>query len=214
MYCTMFLARTVLFQGGSRDVNIFDNVFIDSPMNIFLGDEGSFTPRTYSDGVPAGCAALPFHWGGAVCNNVIVGLGVLPVTANTDFEEGIALWSVCDTWVAHNTIVTPVGETFSTIEYRFADTRVHVTNNLITEAINDRGGTLDPAFSGTDVVVVDNGTTFVQADANDVHLTSSASIASGADISAPPELSPCAARDLDGTARDPEAPTPGAYEAP
>jgi hypothetical protein len=213
MYCSLFLARTVKFEAGSRDVLIMGNIFLNSPMNIFLGDSAGFVPRAYADAVPVQCAATPHHWGGAVCNNVIVGLDVPPIPSNTDFEEGIAMWSVCDTWVAHNTIVTPPGaETFSTIEHRFADTFVHVANNLLTKALNDRGGSLDPAFSGTDVVVTDNDATFVQAAANDVHLTATASIPVGADISGATPLSPCAARDLDNMPRSAAAPTPGAYE--
>jgi hypothetical protein len=160
--------------------------------------------RTYADPLPTGCTGTPQAWGGVICNNRIAGLGVPTNTSSADFDEGIALWSTCDTWVMHNTVVSPPGaETFENIEYRYPETFVHLLNNVISVGPLGRdGGTLAPISS---TFTYQSPSEFVDAPAGD--LRPSPTFASGPGS----PISKCIT-DAAGVSRNTSAPTPGAYE--
>jgi len=206
--CATTVRRTVAFRAGSRDTRLSGNVFLGSAMNIMLGTTGA-TSRTYADAPALGCALTPDHRGGVVCNNVIVGLGLPPIAANTDFEEGIALWNACDPWVLHNTIVSPAaGETYHDIEYRFAGTIAHLANNLLFQAPASRdGGQADAAYLASNALYA-SAADFVDASGGDLHLSATAAPPAGASIAG---LGLCDV-DADGKPRSLASPTVGAFE--
>jgi hypothetical protein len=205
--CDTVRARALWVTNGSRDITVVDNEFTNIGMNIMLG--GGAEHRTYPDALPAGCTGTPEHRGGVVCNNRIAGLGVPAFTGVSDFEEGIALWGACDTWVTHNTIVSPGNErTYSEVEYRFPTAYVHLVNNLLQIEPRERdGGQLSPASQNT---LYPAPTIFVDAASGDLRLAAGEDLPQGASIRAP-ELAACAT-DAAGQPRDLDAPTPGAYE--
>jgi hypothetical protein len=198
--CGTTRTRALWADYGARDISILGNVFADNGNNVLLG---SAALRTYPDPLPASCPSAPTFWGGVVCNNRIAGLGVAS-RSGQDFEEGIALWSACDTWVMHNTVVSPgSSETFENIEYRFTDTYVHLVNNLTAVAPLQRdGGQIDPVTSH---YLYASTADFVDATAGDLRLAPSATVPTGAVISQ------CLV-DATGKARNIPAPTPGAFE--
>jgi hypothetical protein len=196
--CAAARVRAIWADKGARDIVISDNVFSDNGNNILMGGAAL---RTYPDTLPAGCTGPPDAWGGLVCNNRIAGLGV-PARANEDFEEGIALWTACDTYVLHNTVVSPAGtETLENIEYRFTGTYAHLLNNLLeADPVARDGGTIDIASTN---VRYASTADFVNAAAGDLRLTHA--LALGAPIN------DCLT-DAAGKPRNAGAPTPGAYE--
>ena len=207
LVCQNSLARVILFRGGSRDTQVVRNRITGSNMNICLGiDPG--TARTYNDPLPAACNGMtPQHWGGTICDNVI-DAQVLPQLGGNDFDTGIGLWSVCDAWVTHNTIVSPPGnETYHDIEYRFAGTYVHLVNNLVEEAPAARDmGVTDPAFAGSNVTYAALAD-FNDAAQADFHLAADAPEQPGVALPAGNQCS----TDADGRPRA-AVPTVGAYE--
>lgn len=205
--CATLHRRTVVVRGGSRATQIINNHFSGSAMNILLGD-GAGTARTYGDALPPNCAGVPEHWGGLVCNNVIAGLGVPSIGSNADFEEGIALWTACDTLVIHNTIVSPgAGETFHDIEYRFPGSYVNLVNNLLLEAPASRdSGAQNAAYAASNVTYASEAD-FVDAAGGDLHLAAGSSQQPGASIA---NLG--CSTDADGKPRSLSSPMPGAYE--
>ncbi len=207
--CDGGYSRNIWINYGSRDVDIIANTIINSDMNIQLGDAPQ-TVRQYSDPVPPDCAAAtPVMWGGLVCDNVIDGLGIPSISGNTDFDHGIALWTACDTWVMHNTVVSPGGgETFGDIEFRFAGSYVHLANNLLEQPTFLRdSATQDPAWSASNQTYAAT-TDFMNAAGNDLHLASGAPEIAAPSIAG---LGKCTT-DADGKPRNLAAPTPGAYE--
>ena len=212
--CPTTFKRTIWMRGGSRDTQLIDNHFLDSAMNIMLGDDLGLPARVYPDALPVECSDeddnLPQHWGGVVCNNTIAGLDLPPISGEPEtFEEGIALWSACDPWVLHNTIVTPSGTgTFHDIEFRYDDTFAHLVNNLVEQLPAARdSGVEDPAYAASDVVYA-GATDFVDPHGGNLHLAATAPESSGASIQG---LELCES-DADGIARPLDAPTVGAYQ--
>ena len=199
--CSPTRVRAIWSDYGARDVDIIDNVFSNNMNNIIFGN---MALRTYPDPLPTGCTGTPQAWGGVICNNRIAGLGVASNSSAPDFDEGIALWSTCDTWVMHNTIVSPAGaETFENLEYRYPETYVHLVNNVASVAPLGRdSATIDPASS---TVTYSMASDFVDALAGDLHLSPTFSVAPGSPISK-------CLTDAAGVMRNAAGPTPGAYE--
>ena len=197
--CGSARVRAIWADKGARDTSIVGNVFANNGNNIIVGGAAL---RTYPDALPAGCTVAPDFWGGLICNNRISGLNVPARANNPDFEEGIALWTACDTWVLHNTVVSPAGtETYENIEYRFAGTYVHLLNNLLeADPVARDSGMIDPASAN---VRYASTATFVDAANGDLRLTQS--LALGAPI-------PDCFTDAAGKPRNAGGPTPGAYE--
>ncbi len=197
--------RMVWIGHGSRDTQITNNVFKNLAMNIMIGGQTS-NRREYSDALPSSCGSgPPDHWGGLVCNNALAGLGA--TSPGIDFEEGVALWDACDTWVMHNTIVSPV-ETYSDVEYRFQGTYVHLVNNLLARAprVREAAGA-DPAFASSNAIYA-SASDFVDAIGANLHLSSVAAPPPGASIAGLPGCD----HDADDKLRPTNTPTVGAYE--
>ncbi|HEV7557551.1 MAG TPA: hypothetical protein VGO00_18935, partial [Kofleriaceae bacterium] len=201
--CSSGFRRTVTFFQGSRDTQIMGNLFVGGAGNILLGQDTTNVARSYND-TPS-CGGTPEHRDGIVCNNAITGLDAPIPPAGDAFEEGIALWHACDPMVIHNTVVSPVGQTFTDIEYRYPDTNAHIINNLVETLPTARDGAAADGL--TSDVTYGAGTDFVDPHA-DLHLSPTATEAAGESIAG---LGVCAT-DADGKPRDPTQPTVGAYE--
>ena len=85
--------------------------------------------RAYADGL--GERPYSDHIGGVVRNNVIFN------RKGVHLESGIELMNVLGTRVEHNTVVSH-DPPFSSIEYRWPDTRVEVVNNVVSHRIRGR----------------------------------------------------------------------------
>ncbi|MBK8236967.1 MAG: hypothetical protein IPK74_15570 [Deltaproteobacteria bacterium] len=134
---------------GARGTQIERNLFVDDWRPLVVGDSGppdgsadgclDATPplRPFDD---AQCGAQYWgHIGGGVRNNrVWTGGPGIATLANVD--SGISMWCVCGGDVVHNTVVATLA-VLSSIEYRYARSRLRLANNLVTHAIWAR----DPA---------------------------------------------------------------------
>lgn len=206
--CSTKYIRTIRFYRGSRDLALVGNTFVNCAGNVLLGWQTQIGDlvRAYPD-APS-CSGVPEYRGGLACNNVITGLDVREFGGEA-FQEGLALWTACDVAVAHNTIVSPMPtETFSAIEYRFASTRVTLVNNLVARADRPRDGAMTVGGNAS-IIYGDPALTFVDP-RTDLHLLATTPTdPTGTSLSSvPPECHV----DRDGTPRDPDQPSAGAYE--
>jgi hypothetical protein len=207
--CRNEVKRTLAFDDGSRDTKVLNNVFVNSAMNIRFGNDPN-SPRLYTDPPPTACGATPpDHRSGIICNNRISGVSVPVIAGNTDFEEGIALWHACDTWVIHNTIVSPAGtETFHDIENRYGDGHVnHLVNNLAEQLPAQRDGGVADFTNGNRTYATIGD--FTDVAKGDLHIKKAAAQTG---ISIAPFAGICDL-DADGKQRDINAPTVGAFVA-
>ncbi len=191
----------VHFWTGSRDTLVERNRLVNNVRNIGfgLGPGG----RTYGDS-PCGAVNTAGHYGGIIRNNFIVATDVDLFSSGNGVQEGISLWSACDATVLHNTIVFSQ-DANSAIEWRFDETSAVVANNLATDRLWDRGGTVSPESNLSEQPVQG----FENVDGYDLHLASAtnAAVDSGTDA----YLDRCGS-DIDGEARDDGSPDIGADE--
>ena len=87
--------------------------------------------RAYPDG--KGQRPYLDHLEGAIRNNVVFN------RKGIHLESGIELWNVTDVKVCHNTVVSH-DPPFSSIEYRYPNTRVEIANNIVSHRILAREG--------------------------------------------------------------------------
>ncbi len=211
--CPDQLQRAMFIRYGSRDIAVVRNTIIGSNINIGLGDgnlTGTAPARLYTDAIPATCGTqVPNFWGGIACDNVIDGLSVPIFMGNGSFDSGISAWTACETWVMHNTVVSPPGnDTFSNFEYRFTGSFVHFVNNLSLVVPTGRdSGVQDATYAASDVTYASTSD-FVDAANGDLHLAAGSPETAGVSIAT---LGMCD-RDADDKPRDTSAPTVGAYE--
>jgi hypothetical protein len=110
----------------------------------------------------AGNGAYADHLGGVIRNNTIWN------RKGIRLETGIALWSAPGAEVYHNTVWT-AGESFSSIECRFAATLCAVSNNLASHRILLRNGAKGRLARNLERVPA---SAFAAAPAGDLHLAS------------------------------------------
>lgn len=164
----------VLAWSGSRNTQVYNNVFVNCERAIIFGQGGQ---EQFGNS----------HSGGAIYNNFIYR------TEPQHADAGISVWDSPGTRVFHNTVIQN-GTYSAAIEYRFASTvNVEIVNNLTDGAIVQREGA-----SG---IVSHNYTQavpgfFVNPAAADLHLTAAAlpAIDAGTQVS-------LASTDIDGHAR-------------
>lgn len=183
----------------SRGAVIEGNRFKDVVRAIGLGMKTAATTleRRYPDG--KGDAPYFDFLEGVVRNNVIWN------RAGVHLESGIELMNVLDVAVYHNTIVS-ADKPFTSIEYRWPNTRVELKNNLVSHNIMARDGA--QATAGTNVVNA-APSLFRDGAAGDLHLSDEA--ASAID-KGEPLAAGLAPLDCDGKGRDGK-PDIGAYES-
>lgn len=195
--------HAIHFWTGSRDTVVERNVLVDNARGVGFGMRAEGEARTYGDD-PCPGPGYVCHYGGVVRNNFIVGTRPELFSSSMGFDCGICLWSACGAEVYHNTILS-TGDLFSSIEWRFAASRVTVRNNLSSHAMRERdGATADLGVNAEDAAAAD----FWDAATGDLHLAPEAQ--GSIDRGEPLPAGACD-EDIDGDARG-EAPDLGADE--
>jgi hypothetical protein len=160
-----------LWRGG-RDNVIERNVFNDNARGIGLGMATSGTGRTYTDNACPSASGYVDDFGGVIRNNFISANSSALFASQDGFDCGICLWNACNAQALHNTVYTAnPSNTFSSIEWRFPNTRATITNNLVNHTMRER----DSAF-GIQAGNLTNATAswFASASTGDLHLTTNA----------------------------------------
>ena len=125
------MEHAVHFWSRSRGTVVENNRFEDNYRAIGFGMKTSLSgpERKYPDG--AGTSPYLDHIGGVIRNNTVWN------RKGIRLETGIALWNARDAEVYHNTVWSGDAP-FSGIEYRFANTRAVIKNNLAGHRILKR----------------------------------------------------------------------------
>jgi hypothetical protein len=126
------------FWTGSRDTVVEENVIVDCARGIGLGLGSSGAGRTYPDNPYPGVGYLG-HIDGTVRNNFVAAARPELFASQYGFDAGIALEQARGAIVAHNTVASTVAP-FSSIEWRFGNTLVELSNNLVTHNLREREG--------------------------------------------------------------------------
>lgn len=191
--------HAIHFWTGSRDTIVERNVLIDNARGVGFG-LGSGGGRAYSpDPCPVASGGVG-HYDGIARNNVIFAGAPGLHASDCGFDCGVCLEQACGTAVLHNTVASTQAP-FSSIEWRWWNTNVDITNNLVTHNLRDRGGTATLAGNLDHQPL----SLFVDGTGGDLHLAETAGEAIDKGTSAG------VATDIDGEARD-AAPDVGADE--
>ena len=156
--------HAIHFWSASRDTLAERNVIVDCARGIGFGLGQTGTDRTYADD-PYPTVGYMGHVDGIIRNNVIhAGTAV-----SQYFDTGIELNQAHGVLVYHNTVVSK--PTFSSIDYRFANTKAEIRDNLTFKITVRDGaqGTVDHNLQSTPSAL------FVDAAAVDYHLKPGAS---------------------------------------
>lgn len=127
------MEHAVHMWSGCRDTLVERNHFIDCYRAVGFGmkTRPKGLVRRYPDS--GGDAPYFDHIGGVVRNNFIFN------RKGIHLESGIELMNVNGTKVHHNTVVSH-DRPFSSIEYRWPNTRVEIANNIVSHRIRERDG--------------------------------------------------------------------------
>jgi hypothetical protein len=125
--------HAVHFWTGSRDTVVERNTIVDCARGIGFGlGESTEWARRYPDAPAAGYVG---HYGGIIRNNVVV-------AGRPGMDTGIGLEQASGARVYHNTVFASprAAGYFSSLDYRFPNTRADIRNNLVTRITGrDRG---------------------------------------------------------------------------
>ncbi len=188
--------HAVHFWTGSRDTLVERNLILDCARGVGFGLGDSGTGRDYPDKPYPGVGYLG-HVDGIIRNNLIHASGA----AAQWFDTGIELAQARGVKVLHNTVASK--PTFSSIDYRWANTVATIRNNL-TSKITQRDGAAGTVDHNLESAAT---TLFVNAANADYHLAAGAAAAIDKGVAVPE-----AGLDLDGKAHDVGLPDLGAYE--
>jgi hypothetical protein len=177
-WCASGLSEhAVHFWKESRDTTVERNVLRDNARGIGFGLLASATAaRAWAD-VPCPAAGGTYvdHFGGIARNNAVSAHAAGLFASEYGFDCGVCLWQACGAQALHNTVWSgDPAASFSSVEWRFANTSATVTNNLVNVALRERDGaeaTLGGNVTGADA------SWFVSAGSGDLHLVPSASAA-------------------------------------
>lgn len=190
----------VAFAEGAAGTLVEHNVIRESVQGVILGLNETF--ETKRETPACGSGGYFDHVGGVVRNNAIVSVSEGIASSEVGVDTGVGLWNVCDTKAVHNTVLLAV-PAFTSIEYRFPNTRATVANNLVTHPIFDRDEAGVPSAGNLEVEL----SVFVSPLEGDFHLR-----AGSQPIDAGVPLGDEAVfQDIDGDVRD-DSPDVGADE--
>jgi len=195
----------VHFWTGSRDTVVSNNRLIDNARGIGFGMGQSGTWRTYSDN-PCPGANSAGHYGGTVCNNIIIQKSEALRSSQMRFESAISLEQACGTKVFHNTIVSTDKPNISSLEWRFSNTNVQIVNNLLSHNMKARDGAVAELSGNLENAPL---SMFANVSGGDLHLLESATDAIGKGVSIAEVM---CGEDIDGDTRDAATPDIGADE--
>ena len=169
IYCdTGLLAEhAVHFWSASRDTVVENNTIVRCARGVGFGLVADGMSRPYADDPYPGVGYIG-HYDGIIRNNVIF-------ADHAFYDTGIELAQARGARVYHNTVWSTAAATgfFSSIDYRFANTRVDVRNN-ITRRITMRDGATGMVESNLEGVSAD---LFADVSALDFHLADGATAA-------------------------------------
>jgi hypothetical protein len=198
IYCTngSLAEHAVHFWSASRGTLVERNTIIDCARGVGFGLVQSGSSRAYPDN-PYPALGYIGHIDGIIRNNVI---HAGPAAARY-FDTGIELAQAHGARVFHNTVVSR--PSFSSIDYRFANTSVTIQNNLTYRITRRDGarGTVDHNLSSTPAGY------FKNAAGVDYHLRPGAAGAIDRGL-----VVKEAGLDMDGRPHDVGPPDYGAYE--
>jgi len=127
---------------SSRDTTVERNLLRNNARGVGFGMATSNSgKRTYADNPCPQASGYVDHYGGTIRNNFIAAHDSQLFASQSGFDCGICLWNACNARILHNTIYTsdPV-HTFSSIEWRFANTSAEILNNLANAPLRQRDG--------------------------------------------------------------------------
>jgi hypothetical protein len=169
--------HAVHFWKESRDTTVERNVLRDNARGVGFGLLASGTPaRAWADvPCPAAGGSYVDHFGGVARNNVVSAHADGLFASEYGFDCGVCLWQACGAEAIHNTIWSgdPTAS-FSSVEWRFANTSATITNNLVNVALRERDeaeGALAGNLTGAEA------SWFVAPPSGDLHLAPSATAA-------------------------------------
>jgi hypothetical protein len=134
----------VHFWTGSRDTLVERNMFIDNARAVGFGLRESGAGRTYGDNPCPSAQGLVGHYDGTIRNNFIFARRTELFESQYGVDGGIAFAQACGARALHNTIAF-TSPPFASIEWRFENSQVDLTNNLTTHFLMDRGGSANLA---------------------------------------------------------------------
>jgi hypothetical protein len=199
IYCTSgkLAEHAIHFWSASRATLVERNIIVDCARGVGFGLVQSGKTRTYPDNPYPTVSGYIGHYDGIIRNNVIHAGSA----AAKYFDTGIELDQAYGAQVYHNTVVSK--PTFSSIDYRFANTKATIQNNLTYKITKRNGasGTVTPNLQSTPASY------FVNAAGVNYHLKASAAGAINKGV-----VVKEAGLDLDGKAHSVGKPDYGAYE--
>ena len=122
---------------GCRDTLVERNILLDNARGVGFGLMTSGSARTYDENPCPGTTGYVGHYNGNIRNNFIFQNRAELRDSIYGFDCGICLWQVCGTKVMHNSVVA-TADPFSSIEWRFPNTDVEITNNLASHRMMER----------------------------------------------------------------------------
>ncbi|MBI5302270.1 MAG: hypothetical protein HY868_09040 [Chloroflexi bacterium] len=139
-WCNAGLSEHAIhFWVGSRDTVVERNVLVNNARGVGFGLVESGTGRTYGDNPCPTAVGYVDHYGGIARNNSVFANRAELFASEYGFDCGICVWQTCGAKILHNTVVSTQAP-FSSIEWRFSNTIVDLTNNLVSHNLSDRGG--------------------------------------------------------------------------
>lgn len=177
--------HAIHFWKGCRDTPVERNVLRDNARGVGFGMATSGNVRTYPDNPCPGAAGYVDHFGGIIRNNFVSAGSRALFASQFGFDCGICLWQACGARALHNTVFTadPL-HTYSSIEWRFSNTRADIINNLVNRTMRERDGAR--AGHAGNLTNAQAGW-FAGAAAGDLHLVPAATAAIN-QVTAPPDV--------------------------
>ena len=186
-----------------RDTLVEENVIVDCARGIGFGLSQTGSCRTYPDDPYPG-VGFKDHIDGVIRNNFVAASDSDLLTSPDGFDTGIAVTQAYGAIIVHNSVAS-TSPPFTSIEWRFPNSVVEVSNNVVTKNLLQRDGAAATLGGNIEYAPLN---WFTDVTAGDLHLTANATSAVDAGISLAAGLCEW---DIDGRARDAE-PDVGADE--
>lgn len=173
-WCSVGLSEHgIHFWRGCRDPIVERNVLRNNARGIGFGMATDGTARTYPDNPCPAASGYIDHYGGIIRNNFIFANRAELFASADGYDNGISLWNACEVKTYHNSVISTQAP-FSSIEWRYPNTSVHLVNNLVSHNLRARdGATAVQAGNLTNAPL----TLFVDGSGGDLHLLPSAAAA-------------------------------------
>jgi len=172
-WCSSGLSEHAIhFWRGSRDTLVERNAILDNARGIGFGLATDGDARTYTDNpCPAAGGTYVDHYDGIIRNNIVFANHAALFSSEYGLDCGICLWSACGANVLHNTVFSTQAP-FSSIEWRFSNTWIDLTNNLVSHNLRERD---DAHAVQAGNVTGAQADWFINAPQGDLHLAGGAS---------------------------------------